>query len=113
MGSIYLWIPVAIAVLSLVAVFKKEEAQKLNDAASSIFSLVLSSIWLPVWAFIQWLVGAIIGALSLDTLDSQFLLVFRWLFAAVTLFYVALEIYVSARQSLIRARRRIEEEAKR
>ncbi|MCM2285940.1 MAG: hypothetical protein NDI81_14235 [Desulfobacula sp.] len=110
MSNLYIWIPLAIAVLSLIALFKREEAQRLSDAASSVFSLVVSSIWLPVWAFIQWIVGVVISTFNLGELDAQFLSIFRWLFAIVTLIYVLIEIYVNIRQAIIRAQRRIEEE---
>jgi len=89
------WVLIGIAIASIVIalIFNKEESSKqINDTASSIFSMILGSVWLPVWLFIQWMIGLIIKQIPIEKSDEIFFDIFRYLFGIVTLIFVLIEV---------------------
>ena len=104
-------VPLIICILSLLILFfRKDDVQKLGDTASSILTLILSSLWLPIWIFIQWLVGQLCENIKLGSLDSILLIIFRILFALVTLCIVLIEIYTNIRITWIKSKRKLSDE---
>jgi hypothetical protein len=90
-----IWIVITIGVLSIIAALtydKKGSSKQLGETAKSIFSMLLSSLWLPLWVFVQWIVGQILKVIPVDIVDQTFLSIFRYLFGGVTLIFVLIEV---------------------
>jgi len=71
---------------------KKESSKQLNETAKSIFLLILSGFWLTSWLFVQWFVGSVLKEFQVDELDNLFLIIFRILFATLTLALVLIKV---------------------
>jgi len=86
---------IGIAIISVVVALrydKEGNSKLLGETANSLFSLILSSLWLPFWLFVQWLVGIVLKVFPVDESNEIFFEVFRYVFAGVTLIFVLIEV---------------------
>ncbi len=86
---------------------KSETATFLRWAISG----AIDSVFLIVWVFTQWLTNNIINSLNLSGIDKWVLIIFQVLFAISTLTPVIVYIYADIRIMILRAQRRISQEA--
>jgi hypothetical protein len=93
--NLKLWGLVVIVVFAVIAALRynrKESTKKIGQTASSIFSMLLSSLWLSLWVFAQWGIGKIFVEIPVDSVDQQFLDIFKYIFGIVTLIFVLIEV---------------------
>ena len=103
---------IGIAIISVIVALKYDKAgnsKLLGETANSIFSLILSSLWLPFWLFVQWLVGIVLKVFPVDESNKIFFDVFRYVFASVTLIFVLIEVGKNIIIAFKAAKKRINE----
>lgn len=91
----------------------KDVASEARFFAKCSVCILIDTLYLALWALVQWLIGKLIVYLGLSGVDSRTLLVFEYLFAFSTVAPIVVFFVVDITIMVLRAWRAVKAEYKR